>query len=396
IMTGFATTLPPLLAGPRNPAVAVMSVLAATVAATAASKGLSHAEAARHVLIGLAAASMLTGALTWALGRFGLGQIVRFVPYPVVAGFLAASGVLLLLGGVRVATGFGAATDIASLANGGALLRLALAAAFLGLVMALKRTGLGARALPAVIIMSALLLDLILYLAGVDQRSGWHLDAGAGAVAWSPLASLATVDWSVLRSAVVEIASIAGVSTAALLLDISSLEVQRRTEADVDAEFMANGAANLAVSMIGGLSVGPALNTSRLVDDLGGRGRLAGIAAGTFVVAVLALGVDFSHLVPRPILGGLLLFMGTGVLMESLKVPGTRSWLEFALTLAIMAAIIGLGYLTGLVLGLIGACLLFAARYSRIDVVRRHLTRREISAPIERPHEVADLLKAEG
>lgn len=395
LLSGAMTTLPPMLAGPRNPAVAVMSVLAGTVAAGCHAKGLDGRQAAQHVLVGLAIASTLTGLCIWALGAFRLGQIVRFVPYPVIAGFLAASGWLLIVGGARVATGHGltfGAADLVFTAGDG--LRLATAGVFVAVLLLLRRWDGGARALPVVIIAAAGGLDLALWLAG--NPAGWVLTAGGGAQSWSPLASFGDIDWQIIGLAGVEIVSIAAVSMAALLLDISSLEVQRRATADMDAEFRGNGAANLAVVAIGGLSVGHALNPSRLIDVLGGRGRGAGMAGGVFVGLVLASGVDLASVVPRPVLGGLLVFLGIGVVGEALKSPGRRSWLEFVLMLLIMGAIVRLGYLTGIVLGVIGACLLFAANYSRIGVVRRHVTRAVYAAPVERAPEVQQLLIREG
>ncbi|ODS03225.1 hypothetical protein AUC71_10780 [Methyloceanibacter marginalis] len=54
------------------------------------------------------------------------------------------------------------------------------------------------------------------------------------------------------------------------------------------------------------------------------------------------------------------------------------------------------GYLVGVVLGVIGACLLFALSYSRIGVIRRHLTRYEFSSNVERSPEQTRLLHEEG
>ena len=395
LLSGATTTLPPMLAGPRNPAVAVMSVLAGTIAAGAHAKGLDGAQAAHHVLVALAVASLLTGLCVWALGAFRLGQIVRFVPYPVIAGFLAASGWLLIVGGVRVAGGHDLGLGVGAVPFTGADgLRLAAAGVFVAALLALRRWEGGAGALPVVIIAAAGGLDLVLWLTGAP--TGWYLAAGGGAQGWSPLASLGGIDWGIIGLAGVEIVSIAAVSMAALLLDISSLEVQRRTSADMDAEFRSNGAANLAVVAIGGLSVGHALNPSRLIDVLGAKGRAAGLAGGLFVGLVLASGVDLASVVPRPVLGGLLVFLGLGVVGEALKSPGRRSWLEFALMLAIMAAIVRLGYLTGIVLGIVGACLLFAVNYSRIGVVRRHVTRSVYAAPVERAPEMQQMLTREG
>ena len=46
--------------------------------------------------------------------------------------------------------------------------------------------------------------------------------------------------------------------------------------------------------------------------------------------------------------------------------------------------------------GVIGACLMFALSYSRIGVVRRHLTRQEFSSNVERSPEQSRLLREEG
>jgi SulP family sulfate permease len=374
-----------------------MAVLAATISAAAIEKGMAAPEAARHVLVALAIASALTGSLIWVLGRFRLGQAVRFVPYPVIGGFLAASGLLLVVGGLDVGAGVRLGWGrIGEALAGAPSLRLAVTLGFAALLLGLRHAPQGAKALPVVIVLAALVVDLALWLAGGAGGPGWHLATSGGARGWSPLSMLSGLDWEILSGAGVEIASIAGVSTAALLLDVSSLEVQRRAQADMDTEFRISGAANLAVAAVGGLSVGHALNPSRLIDALGGRGRAAGVAGGLFVGLILASGIDLAALVPRPVLGGLLIFLGIGVLGDALKVPGRQSWPELALTLLIMGAIVGLGYLTGIVLGMVGACLLFAARYSRIGVIRRHVTRAELAAPVERSPEVSRLLAKQG
>ena len=49
--------------------------------------------------------TVLCGVVFAALGTFRLGNLVRFVPYPVVGGFLAGTGWLLLKGGIYVASG---------------------------------------------------------------------------------------------------------------------------------------------------------------------------------------------------------------------------------------------------------------------------------------------------
>jgi SulP family sulfate permease len=40
-----------------------------------------------------------------SLGQFKLGNLIRFIPYPVIGGVLAGSGLLLTFGGISVMTG---------------------------------------------------------------------------------------------------------------------------------------------------------------------------------------------------------------------------------------------------------------------------------------------------
>ena len=51
------------------------------------------------VLITLGMASIATGIVLCCFGVTRLGRAIRYVPYPVVGGFLGATGCLILLGG---------------------------------------------------------------------------------------------------------------------------------------------------------------------------------------------------------------------------------------------------------------------------------------------------------
>ncbi len=53
--------------------------------------------------LALVAASALTGLVFLAAGVFRLGELARYVPYPVFAGFLGAVGLLIVLGALQMA-----------------------------------------------------------------------------------------------------------------------------------------------------------------------------------------------------------------------------------------------------------------------------------------------------
>ena len=104
IVIAVTSTFSPVVGGPDSPAVAVMSVLASSIAAALQAKGASTDAIILNVLVALTVSTLLTGILLYGTGALKLGQWLRFIPYPVIGGFLAASGILLLTGGMEVIT----------------------------------------------------------------------------------------------------------------------------------------------------------------------------------------------------------------------------------------------------------------------------------------------------
>ena len=99
----------------QDAAAAVLGVVAAAAAAKAADLDLIARQSGLEVhdrpdiFLTVVAATLvvtvLCGIVFVVIGRFRLGALIRFVPYPVVGGFLAGTGWLLFKGGIYVATG---------------------------------------------------------------------------------------------------------------------------------------------------------------------------------------------------------------------------------------------------------------------------------------------------
>jgi SulP family sulfate permease len=400
IYISLTTTLPPAEAAPDNPAVAVLSVLAATVAAPLLAGGSSPERVVMHVLLAFTLATFLTGLALYVLGRFKLTRSVRFVPYPVIGGFLAASGWLLIVGGFEIIF----ARDI-TLANASGLVspealpKVAVGLGFVAAVHLLKRW-LGSYVLPIAFFGGAVMIDFVLWRHGLmTTGSGWYIPGSATPEPWVPLhtAVSGAVDWSVFLAAAPEIAAIAGVTVLTLLLDVTSLEVARGTTADLDTEFRTNGIANMLQAPAGGLMGNLSMNGSRLLDETGGLQRISGLIAAFAVVVLVITGVDLPAYIPAPILAGLLIYLGlvvlTAVLLHS---PAYRAWMDLALALLIMVAIINAGYLTGVILGFVASCLMFAFSYSRVAVIHRHLTRAEFASNVDRAPHAGQVLRDQG
>ena len=84
---------------------AVVAVLAVVATTTALHTFGSSNRAFVTVVAMTMVVTVLTGITFLVIGTFKRGNLIRFVPYPVVGGFIAGTGWLLLKGGVYVASG---------------------------------------------------------------------------------------------------------------------------------------------------------------------------------------------------------------------------------------------------------------------------------------------------
>ena len=96
------SSLPFAVAGPDSSISVVIAALVATVLQRVAAGGDTDLLAA--AIIAMALATALTGLLMCVLGFTHAGRAIRFLPYPVIGGFLGATGWFMVTGAIRVVT----------------------------------------------------------------------------------------------------------------------------------------------------------------------------------------------------------------------------------------------------------------------------------------------------
>src|SRR5712672_3432204 len=100
----LGSSLPFAIAGPESSTAAVTAILASSLVERMATSDTTTPQLA-PVLITLGLSTILTGIVLCGFGVTRMGRAIRYVPYPVVGGFLGAIGCLLILGAIRVITG---------------------------------------------------------------------------------------------------------------------------------------------------------------------------------------------------------------------------------------------------------------------------------------------------
>ena len=405
IVVALASSLPRAVGGPDTPVIAVFTALSMSVAAGSSIFG-SEDNATTQVLIAICFATFVTGITMLGLGLLRLGVVVRFIPFSVVAGFLAASGCLLIAGAFRVSTQLEASPDnfiFAATQPSPAGQKLWLAVLFALVLHAVRLRCRHLFVVPILFGIWIIMVHAFIAAAGMSiveaEANGWllrlHTDVGLFVPLFDPQQVAAALPAMAANSG--EIAAVAVVTAMAVILNTSGLEVFWKKDSDLEREFRVTGIANILSGSLGGIAGNISLNRSTLNSGCGAVGRLSAVIPGLTCLTLLVIDRSVLGMIPMPVLAGLLLWLGVSILINSLGWAWLhRDWPELLLIILIAGLIVSVGYVEGLVVGLIGSCLVFSYNYSQIDIIKHELTRRERSSNVERPTEQARLLLEHG
>jgi sulfate permease, SulP family len=168
-------------------------------------------------------------------------------------------------------------------------------------------------------------------------------------------------------------------------------------DVDLNAELRAAGLANVATGVVGGFAGYHTLAFTVLGIRMAGPHRLIGVGAAAVCAAALVAGPIVISTIPAPVLGGLLLLLGFGFLLEWVWEARRRLPLaDYLILLLIVVVIGGFGFLPGVAVGLIAAIILFVLDSSRMDLVRYRLAGETFASSVERPERERDALGREG
>lgn len=395
------TSLPGTVGGSQGVPAAIMAVMAAAIAAEIPAGG-SSPESFVTVVAAIAVTTLLTGLFFWVLGYFHLGGLVRFLPYPVVGGFLAGTGWLIVAGAlgmmVEMPVGFG---NLALLFEPQMLVRW-LPGLALALIMLLATRRSDHFLILPVLLLGGVLLFFVVALAGGYSvaelgAEGWLLGPfpeGGGAL-WRPLTPslLAQIDWTAVTGQAANIIAVMAVSAISLLLNAGGLELATDRDMEVNHELQIAGIANGLAGLAAGLVGYKQLSLSTLNFKLGGSSRLPGVVAAVFCLLVLIAGATLLSFLPKVVIGSLLLLLGFNFLFDWViegwfKLPK----IDYAIVLVILFVTVVAGFLEAVALGLLLAVILFVISYSQVEVVRHELSGESYKSRVTRPRPHGRLL----
>lgn len=377
------------------------SVLTAlAVASVAATLSISNpASLLPTVLVLIMVSTVLVGVVLALLGTFRLGGLVRYIPYPVIGGFLASTGFLLVRGGFGILTPVPVTWEnLPTLFTGDQVLLWGPGVATATLLFFGLRRLKGAFTFPALLLLAVILFYVALILTGTSLDSAnarGLLLSGVGGAVWQPITGdeIALVDWGAVLGQSGNIAAIVGVVVVAVLLGISAIEVARREDTDLNSALRAIGLSNLIAGAGGGLIGYTTVSLSILNHRMKANSRVTNTAAGVLALFSLFVGSAVLAYIPKALLGGLLMFLGAGFLTDWI-INGARrlSRPDYFVVLAILVIVGTSGFVTGVTVGLVLMVVLFVRDASRSSIFRSALSGMETVGNVLRPQAERDYL----
>lgn len=381
VIIGLLSSVRGVIALPQEVTIASLATIAASVA-LGLPFSASDEQKLATIIASIAIASVVTGLFLFGLGAFRLGRLIRFVPVPVVGGFLAGMGCLIFFGSFTVSTGITPSLDaIHAMLMPHAATKAVFAVAFAGALWFVSERVRMPLGIPGVIILATILFHAFGQISGhsIDELSaaGWFPAIAAGALPWPPigLSDLAGADWRLIASEGFTIATMMLVSAMAVLMNISGIEMAGDHEASIETELKAAGIANVAVGSLGGVAGFHSISPTLLNLQISGPSRLTGFVVAGVCISVMLFASQLLTLVPLPVFGGLLLWVAV-VLLKQWLVDTYHQLTtgEYAVIVLMALVINAAGFVEGLITGLVAGIVLFAIDYSRVDIVKTRLT----------------------
>jgi len=356
------------------------------------------------VLITLGLSTIVTGIVLCGFGVTRMGRAIRYVPYPVVGGFLGAIGCLLILGAIRVIKGerlrFATLDRFANVVTLSELAAACAMALVLYLTWHRSRSTFG---LPVILIGGIAFAHVAFWFAGISladaQAAGWTFEPPPHVsltLPWRPH-ELIRYPWYALPDLLANVIAVVFVTATSTLFNTTGIEVASQREANLERELNVTGPANILSGIFGGYTGCISVSRSLLNLSSGGTGRLSGLTVAAVSVLMLTVAPALLGYMPKFVLGGLLIYLGADQLHKWIVESRRRlSVVEYLSLLTIIVIIVQWGFVAGVLIGVIIGCTTFALSAARIDSIKYGFDGSEFRSSLDRSRDDQAVLSAHG
>ncbi len=353
------------ISGPTGP----MTVVAATLISGvwASSNG-----SVSSVLISMALAGLFCGLFQVLFGIIKLGKYVRYIPYPVLSGFMSGIGVIIILQQLYPLVGLkgtGTMIDLvmgipAAVSEGISVTALLLG---LGTIAIIELFPFVTKKVPATLV-ALIVMTVVSLFCNLDSNliigdipSGLPLPFFANANI-----SMSGIDWmTVLKASLIPGLTLAGLGSIDTLLTSVVADNITKTKHNSNKELIGQGIGNAIAGLFCGLPGAGATMRTVVNVKSGGRTQISGMVHALLLLAILLGLGGLVKYVPLSVLAGILITVGWGIIdfkgfKDLLRIPRA----DAVVLVVVFLVTVFVDLLTAVGIGMVIACVLFMKRAS--------------------------------
>ncbi|MDQ3262559.1 MAG: SulP family inorganic anion transporter [Myxococcota bacterium] len=316
------------------------------------------------------AAVVVAGLVQVALGSLKVASAALAISPAVIHGMLAGIGILIVLGQLHIVLGGSPQSNAWSNLEAlpARLAELSVPATVLGLLTV------------AVLVIWQLLpagrlkkvpAPLVAVVGASAVAALWGADVARVQLAGDFFGSLqlpqlpAAGTWVGFLVAALSLALVA--SAESLLSAVATDKMHAGPRANLDRELFAQGLANTAAGLLGGLPITGVIVRSAANVASGARTRWSAVMHGVWMLGFVTLLAGLAGLVPLAVLAGLLVYVG-GKLVNLAHIRELRLRKELTVYVITVAGVVGINLLAGIALGLGAAVVQLLWRLAAVKV----------------------------
>lgn len=343
---------PTMISGPTGP----MTVVAAAIIAFSIETSGSL-DAAMGSIITI---FVLAGILQVVFGLLKIGAYFRYIPYPVVSGFISGIGILLIVLQIFPILGYPSPKNVLDIfAEAPGILNeinysaLGLATATIAIIYLLRKISLNIPgSFAALMILTPISAILGLNVNVIDNISGGFSELQIDTLALNKSLAISTIVLSALTLAVV--------GAIESLLNSVVADNKTKTRHDCNEELIGQGMGNMLSAVIGGIPGAGASIRTIVNIKAGGKTRLSGVIHSIALLTLLLVTARYVQLIPLPVLAGVLFTVGIELInfqqiKHIIRIPKT----EAVIMLIVLVLTVFADVFQAITLGVVMASFLF-------------------------------------
>jgi len=340
------------ISGPTGP----MAVVAAAVIA-----GEIAIYGSLDAAIGtIVATFVLAGVFQVLMGVLGIGQYVRYMPYPVISGFMSGIGLIIIFLQIFPFFGMDSPAKIidvfasfGTIVDGMNMQAVGLAVGTIAVIYLFPKV---TKKVPSTLV-ALILFTLVAVLLKLDVPIIGDIPKGLPDV---HLNTLLTMDWHHPMVMVIPALTLAALGAIDSLLTSVVADNKTKTKHNSNRELIGQGIGNMGAGLIGGLPGAGATMRTVVNIDAGGRSRLSGVVHGLILLLVLLGAGAYAKLIPLPVLAGILITVGLGIIdYKGLKHVKDVPRSEAVIMLIVLGLTVFVDLLQAVAVGMVLASVLF-------------------------------------